>query len=162
MISLIVAMDKNRVIGVDNQLPWHLPADLKRFKALTMGHTIVMGRKTYESIGRPLPGRTNVIVTRQQHYQVEGCRVAHSLDAAVMPTREDNEVFIIGGAELYTQAISYADRLYVTEIETKVARGDAYFPEIDVQVWRLSDEHECLADEKNLFRYRYLTWVKKK
>ena len=162
MISLLVAMDKSRVIGINNKLPWHLPADLKRFKQLTMGHMVVMGRKTFESIRKPLPGRTNVIVTRQAHYQAPGCRVVHSLDAGVMTTtREDGEVFIIGGAELFNQAIRYAEKLYITEIDMRVERGDTFFPEIDLKMWRLIDEQRCQPDEKNPYHYKYLTFIKK-
>ena len=160
MISLIVAMDKNRVIGVDNKLPWHLPADLKRFKALTNGHHIVMGRKTYESIGKPLPNRTNVIVTRQQDYKVEGCKIVHSLDAAMMVTQGDDEAFIIGGADLFKQAIKFADKVYLTVVDTKVARGDTYFPELDPGRWKLVDKEQHQADEKNPFAYEYLTYVR--
>src|SRR4051812_8841523 len=101
MISIIVAMDKNRVIGAGNKLPWHLPADLKRFKELTMGHYIIMGRKTFESIGKPLPGRTTVIVTRQRDYKSAGCEVAHNLDEALLMASGDEEAFVLGGGELY-------------------------------------------------------------
>lgn len=153
-------MDKNRVIGVENRLPWHLPADLKRFKSLTTGHHIIMGRKTFESIGKPLPGRTNVIVTRQLGYRVDGCKVVHTLDAALMATRGDEEAFIIGGADIYKQALSYADRIYVTEIDTEIAKGDAHFPKIDLLTWRLQAEEAHEPDEKNQFRYRYLTFAK--
>ncbi|MGA7749149.1 MAG: dihydrofolate reductase, partial [Gallionella sp.] len=111
-ISLIVAMAKNRVIGINNTLPWHLPADLKHFKALTMGHHIVMGRKTYESIGKPLPGRTSVVVTRNAHYAPPGVVVVNSLEAAIAACGNDEEIFVIGGAELYSQAIDLADRIY--------------------------------------------------
>lgn len=161
MISLIVAMDKNRVIGVDNQLPWHLPADLKRFKALTMGHHIIMGRKTYESIGKPLPGRKTVIVTRQHDYKAEGCFVVHSLDAAVMMTRGDEHAFIIGGADLFQQSLPYADRVYLTEIELKVPRGDTYFPELPASQWQLVEREDHKPDEKNQYAYSYLTYAKK-
>ena len=125
-ISLIVAMAMNRVIGIDNTLPWHLPADLKHFKALTMGHHIVMGRKTYDSIGRPLPGRTSVVVTRNRELKIEGCIIGHTLDQAIAACNGDDEIFVIGGAELYAQALPIADRLYITEIQ-KAVRGDAYF-----------------------------------
>jgi dihydrofolate reductase len=134
-LSLIVAMARNRVIGVNNTLPWHLPEDLKHFKALTMGHHIIMGRNTYESIGRPLPGRTTVILTRDPAYAMPGCLVARTLDEAIRFCREDEEAFIVGGAELYRQALPLADRLYVTEIQADFA-GDAHFPELDPAGWR--------------------------
>ncbi len=134
-LSVIAAMAKNRVIGIDNTLPWHLPEDLKHFKALTMGHHIVMGRKTYESIGRPLPGRTTVIVTRNPDYQVAGCVTATSLDQAIAACGDDNEVFFVGGAELYAQMLPRADRLYLTEIQADYA-GDAHFPAFGFGQWR--------------------------
>ncbi|NWG86517.1 MAG: dihydrofolate reductase [Hydrogenophilaceae bacterium] len=134
-INVIAAMAKNRVIGINNTLPWHLPEDLKHFKALTMGHHIVMGRKTFESIGRPLPGRTTVIVTRDPNYRVEGCLAAHSIDAAIAACGDDPEVFFVGGADLYRQVLPRADRLYLTEIQAEY-EGDAYFPAFDGQAWR--------------------------
>lgn len=160
MISIIVAMDKNRAIGVNNTLPWHLPADLKRFKALTMGHHMIMGRKTYESIGKPLPGRTTVIVTRQKDYKADGCKVVHSLNAALEAAREDAEIFVIGGAELFTQALARADRLYVTFIDTEV-KGDTFFPQIDPQQWITLEEQAFEPDEKNCYHYRYVTFERR-
>ena len=134
-INVIAAMAKNRTIGIKNTLPWHLPEDLKHFKALTIGHHIVMGRKTYESIGRPLPGRTTVIVTRDPNYRVEGCLTAHSIDAAIQACGDDPEVFFVGGADLYSQVLARADRLYLTEIQQEY-EGDAHFPAFDKQSWR--------------------------
>jgi dihydrofolate reductase len=140
-LSAIVAMAANRCIGRDNTLPWRLPADLKRFKQLTLGHTLVMGRKTYESIGRPLPGRTMVVVTRQRDYTPEGVRVAHSLELALELARGDDEVFIAGGADLYRQALPQVRRLYLTRIDREYA-GDTFFPELDLSGWRLlAEEH---------------------
>ena len=161
MISLIVAMDRKRVIGADNKLPWHLPADLKRFKELTLGHHIVMGRKTFESIGKPLPGRTTVIVTRQEGFKAEGCIVVHSLDAALLAASEDSEAFVIGGGDLFEQSLQFADKIYLTEIDTEVAKGDVFFPKLDKQEWKLLERRECQADEKNSFHYTYLTYLKK-
>ncbi len=137
--SLLVAMAKNRVIGINNQLPWYLPDDLKHFKSLTMGHAIVMGRKTYESIGRPLPGRMNVIVTRQQHCKIPGALVVSSIESALRVCEEHDatdsgESFIIGGEELYRQTLALSQRIYVTEIQS-VFEGDAFFPEIDRTEW---------------------------
>lgn len=134
-LSLIVAMARNGVIGVNNALPWHLPEDLKHFKALTMGHHIIMGRRTYESIGRPLPGRTTVIVTRDPAYAMAGCLVAHSLAEAVQRCHGDDEAFFVGGASLYEQALPLADRMYITEIQADY-QGDAHFPAIDRTQWR--------------------------
>ncbi|WP_375767573.1 dihydrofolate reductase [Archangium gephyra] len=140
-ISAIVAMATNRCIGRDNTLPWRLPADLKRFKQLTMGHTLVMGRKTYESIGRPLPGRKTVVVTRQRNYAPEGVQVAHSLEQALELARGDDEAFIAGGADLYRQALAHVRRLYLTRIGQDY-EGDTFFPEVDLSGWRLiSEEH---------------------
>ncbi len=134
-VSLIVAMAKNRVIGANNTLPWHLPADLKHFKALTMGHHIVMGRKTYASIGRPLSGRTSVVITRNADYFAPGVIVANSLEAALSACGTDEEIFVIGGAEIFAQALGFADTLYITEIKRDVA-GDVSFPEFDKTEWQ--------------------------
>ena len=134
-VSLIVAMAKNRVIGANNTLPWHLPADLKHFKALTTGHHIVMGRKTFDSIGKPLPGRTSVVITRNADYFVPGVIVTNSLEAALSACGADKEIFVIGGAEIFAQALGFADTLYITEIKRDVA-GDVSFPEFDKTEWQ--------------------------
>jgi dihydrofolate reductase len=134
-ISIIVAMAKNRVIGVDNTLPWHLPADLKRFKALTMGHHIIMGRKTFESIGRILPGRTSVVVTRNPEFNFEGILVAHSLREALEKCASDDEIFVIGGEEIFHAALPLANRIHATEIAHEY-EGNTYFPELDHAMWR--------------------------
>ncbi|OYY92325.1 MAG: diacylglycerol kinase [Hydrogenophilales bacterium 28-61-23] len=133
-INVIVAMARNRVIGIDNTLPWRLPADLQHFKALTMGHHIVMGRKTYESIGKPLPGRTTVIVTRNADYRAEGCLTATSIDAAITACGDDPDIFCVGGADLYAQVLPRAHRLYLTEIQAEYD-GDARFPDLDRDTW---------------------------
>lgn len=133
-ISLIAALARNSVIGVENRLPWKLPDDLKHFKALTLGHHILMGRKTYESIGRPLSGRTTVIVSRGEFLAPEGCIVARSIQDAIAACKNDEEIFFVGGAELYGQALSLADRLYLTEIQAEF-EGDAWFPEFDRAQW---------------------------
>lgn len=159
-ISLIVAMARNRVIGRNNTLPWHLPADLKHFKALTMGHHIVMGRKTYESIGKPLPGRTSVVVTRNTGYSAPGVIVANSLDAAIAACGNDEEIFVIGGAELYRQAINHADRIYLTEIEADIA-GDAHFTEFDSSLWLETERVSHAPDEKNAHTYHFITYCRK-
>jgi len=138
-ISLIVAVARNGVIGKDGKLPWHLPEDLKRFKALTMGHHLIMGRKTWESIGRPLPGRTSVVVTRQSNYSAPGALVTHSLAAAIEACQGDDEIFVIGGAETYREALPRADRVYLTEVLADYA-GDTWFPELGGEWHEVSRE----------------------
>jgi dihydrofolate reductase len=162
IISLIVAMDHRRGIGKDNQLPWRLPADLKRFRELTMGHNLIVGRKTYESIGRPLPGRTMIIVTRNKTYQAEGCIIVHSLTDALALARakDETEAFIGGGAELYTQSLNLADRLYLTRIDTEVD-ADTFFPAWNEQDWTLLEEHKHPADEKHLSPFTFQTLQRK-
>jgi len=157
-LSLIVATAHDGVIGVNNTLPWHLPEDLKRFKALTMGHHIVMGRKTYDSLGRLLPGRTTVIVTRNQHYHVEGALIAHSLLEALALCANDDEVFLIGGAELYQAGLTLASKLYVTEIDLEVA-GDAHFPPIPHSEFQ-EIARETHISEKGL-KFSYVTYLRK-
>ncbi len=134
-LSLIVAMAQNRTIGVNNTLPWRCPEDLKHFKALTMGHHMIMGRKTFDSIGKPLPGRTTVVVTRDRNLKIEGCLMAHSMEDAIKACAGDSEIFIVGGAELYAQALPRVDTMYITEIQQDVD-GDAHFPAFDQTQWR--------------------------
>ena len=143
-LSLIVAFAKNNVIGYNNTLPWHLPEDLKHFKALTMGHHIIMGRKTYESLSRLLPGRTTVIVTRNKSYKVEGALISHSLDAAIGLCKDDTEPFLIGGAELYKIGLKHASKLYVTQVHAEFA-GDAFFADIDPNLWNLIEKKDHVA-----------------
>jgi len=157
-LSIIVAVAHDGVIGVNNTLPWHLPEDLKRFKALTMGHHIIMGRKTYDSLGRLLPGRTTVIVTRNENYKVEGALVANSLEAAIALCENDDEVFLIGGAELYQAGLKLAHKLYITEIELEVA-GDAFFPKLVSTEWQ-ETEREAHTSEKGL-NFSYATYIRK-
>lgn len=135
IVSLVAALARNRVIGAGNRLPWHLPEDLKRFKRLTMGAPVIMGRKTYESLGRPLPGRRNIVVTRQVGARWNGCEVARSLDDAIALAGDAREVFVIGGAELYAVALPRADRLHLTLIDADYA-GDTFFPAFDPADWR--------------------------
>ncbi|OGZ00162.1 MAG: dihydrofolate reductase [Candidatus Liptonbacteria bacterium RIFCSPLOWO2_01_FULL_52_25] len=156
MISIIVAMGKNRVIGNGGNIPWRLPADLKHFKEATMGHAVVMGRKTYESIGKPLPGRTNIVITWQKDYAAPGCVTAASLNEAFKKAGV-GEVFVIGGAEIYREAMPRVDKLYVTLIDRDF-EGDAYFPEIDPNEWRVSSRKEGATDEKNPYPYSFLTF----
>ena len=157
-VSIIAAVAENGIIGRDGKLPWHLSEDLRRFKRLTMGHTIVMGRRTWESIGRPLPGRRMVVVSRQPQYRArpEGVEVAACLNDAlrIAEAAGDDEVFIIGGAELYRAALIKADRLYLTRVRAKVA-GDTYFPEVDWQQWRLLESEKHDADDGNDYRYSF-------
>jgi dihydrofolate reductase len=152
-LSLIVAIAHDGVIGVNNTLPWHLPEDLKRFRALTMGHHIIMGRKTYESLNRLLPGRTTVIVTRNVDYRVEGALIAGSLPDAISQSAGDDEVFLIGGAELYREGLEQADRLYITEIEASFS-GDAFFPAIDYTQWKPVAEESHVSVNGLIYRYR--------
>jgi dihydrofolate reductase len=154
-LSVIVAIAKEGVIGVDNTLPWHLPEDLKRFRALTMGHHIIMGRKTYDSLGRLLPGRTTVIVTRNRDYQIEGALIASSLEQAIALCHNDDEVFLIGGAELYQAGLGLADKLYITEIDLAVV-GDAHFPQLPIEQWR-ETAREAHVSEKGL-KFSYVTY----
>lgn len=151
-LSLIVAIAKNRVIGLNNTLPWHLPEDLKRFRALTTGHHIIMGRKTYDSLGRLLPGRTTVIVTRNPDYKVEGAIVLHSLEAAIAACGDDNEAFLIGGAELYKDGLKLANKLYITEIHAEY-QGDAFFPEFDASKWQVCESESHKAENGLSFAY---------
>ena len=157
-LSLIVAHAKNNVIGYKNTLPWHLPEDLKRFRALTTGHHIIMGRKTYESLGRLLPGRTTVIVTRNKVYDVPGALIAHSLQAALVLAAGDAEPFIIGGAELYKDGLKHATKLYITEVHAEFT-GDAFLPEIDLSDWRLSEKKDHVST--NGLEYSDLIYCRK-
>ncbi len=159
-ISLIVAMSRNRVIGRDNRLPWRLPADLRRFQHLTMGHCLIMGRKTYESIGRPLPGRTIIVLTRQANYAPPGVLVAHTLEEA-LALAQGEEVFIAGGAHVYQQAVALADRLYLTLIEEDIA-GDASFPPLNESEWQLVSDQPYDADATNPYPYRFLVYERKR
>ncbi len=160
MISFLVAMDENRVIGLNNDMPWHLPADLAYFKKTTTGHTIIMGRKTYESIGRPLPNRKNVILTRDQNYKAENCIVIHSVDEALaLMNDNDEEYFVIGGTEIFQQLLPYADRLYITHIYETFA-GDTYFPPFDSEEWKIVSREQGIRNEKNPYDYEFLIYEK--
>lgn len=160
-LSLIVAMSANRVIGHDNKMPWHLSADLKRFRAITMNSPIVMGRKTFESIGKPLIGRTNIILSKNANYQPEGCLVFHSLELALETAQNlSKEVFIIGGATLYEMALPLAKRLYLTDIQAEF-EGDTFFPKIDLNDWNEIACEQVTEDENVDFSYRFLTLEKK-
>ena len=150
-------MAKNRVIGAGNRIPWHLPSELKLFKSLTMGHHIVMGRKTYESINRLLPGRTTVIVTHQPGYTVPGAIVAHSVKEALDACAGDDECFVIGGAELFRETLPVADRIHLTVVDAEPA-GDTFMPDFDMSAWRETSSQTFPADEKHAHSYRYAVY----
>jgi dihydrofolate reductase len=157
MISTIVATAKNGVIGKEGGLPWYLPAELAHFKKITMGHPIIMGRKTHESIGRPLPGRTNVVVTRDKKYRSEGITVSHSLEDAVKTAKQSpgaDEIFIIGGEEIYKQAMPLLNKIYLTEVDAKV-EGDKFF-NYDKEQWREVSRVKHSADDENQHAYNFL------
>jgi dihydrofolate reductase len=161
MISFIVALDQNRAIGKDNQLPWHLPEDLKFFKRTTMGHPIAMGRKTHESIGRVLPGRENIVITRQHNYQCEGCTVFSSIDEFVTYSqKQNNEIFVIGGAEIFRETLIFANRLYITYINETFA-GDTFFPPFNQQDWVLTSVEKGIKNEKNPYDYEFRIYDRK-
>lgn len=158
-LALIAARARNGVIGLDNRMLWHLPEDLAYFKRVTLGKPVVMGRKTFESIGRPLPGRLNIVVTRNPDWQAAGVQVAHSLDAALAlaAAAAPEEIMLIGGAELYRQALPQADVLYLTEIDAEFA-GDAFFPEVDLARWRIDREEAGQRDSDGL-RWRFVRYL---
>ena len=160
IISLIVAMDEMGGIGKDNRLPWHLSSDLKRFKQLTLGHHLLMGRKTYETIGRPLPGRTTIVITRNPQYQAAGCLVAPSLEEALGLAREngETEAFIAGGGEIFTLALPLADRIYLTRVHAQV-EADVFFPPFSLEGWRQIETIEQPADEKNDYPAKFILLV---
>jgi dihydrofolate reductase len=162
MISFIVAMDDTGAIGKNNNLPWHLPEDLKFFKRVTMGHPIAMGRKTYESIGRPLPGRENVIITRNPAYTCEGCTVFYSVsDFIAWCERSMDEIFVIGGAEIFKETFEFADRLYITHIHHEFS-GDTFFPEFAQSDWEIKSRTQGIKDEKNPYHYEFCLYERKK
>ncbi|MDQ4139079.1 MAG: dihydrofolate reductase [Bacteroidota bacterium] len=156
MIASIFAMSENKVIGNNNQLPWHLPADLKYFKSLTLSHPIIMGRKTFESIGKPLPQRTSVIVTRQKDYTQSDCIVVNSVPAAIDTAQKiNNNIFIIGGAEILKQALPYIDTMYLTLIHEKFT-GDTFYPEINPEDWQEVSRQDFKPDERNIYAYSFI------
>ncbi len=155
-ISLIAAMANNHVIGRDNTLPWRLSADLKRFKQITMGKPMLMGRKTWESLPGLLPGRRHIVITRNPDYLAAGAEVAHSLEGAIAVAGDVAEIMVVGGAHLYQQALSVADRLYLTLIDADID-GDAFFPPLDDSGWRETSSEDHEPDETNRFRYRFVT-----
>jgi dihydrofolate reductase len=160
MIILIAAAAENNALGKDNDLLWHLPDDFKRFKQLTSGHYIIMGRKTFESFPKPLPNRTHVIITRQKKYTAEGCIIVSSLKEAIEVCPKNEDVFVIGGGEIYSQAISIADVIELTRVNTTL-EADTFFPEIDPSKWRLNDEIFHPKDEKHQYAFTFQTFYKK-
>lgn len=155
--SIIVAVAENNVIGKNNQLIWHLPADLKHFKTITMGSPIIMGRKTYESIGKALPGRTNIIITRNNSFFADGCTITNSLEQAIELAPASNELFIIGGEEIFKMALSLASKIYLTKIH-HAFDGDTYFPEIENSTWKIAKKEDFIADEKNAYSYSFIEY----
>jgi len=158
-ISLVVAASRNNVIGVAGGLPWHLSDDLKRFKSLTMGKPIIMGRKTFESIGRALPGRQNIVITTQDGYGAAGCDVVGSIDAAVAAAGDEAELMVIGGGEIYKLFLPLADRVYLTRVNVEV-EGDTLFPELDAATWREIEREECSAGEGNDHDFAIVTYAR--
>lgn len=162
MLSLIVAMDKNRVIGADNGIPWHLPNDLRHFKNVTTGHTIVMGRKTFDSIGRVLPKRKHIVITRSNRTFPEGVMVVRDVDAVLnyAKVHPDEEIFIIGGGEIFKQMLPYADKMYITWIDESF-EGDVYFPEFDESEWEMVSKVKGEKNEENPYDYYFITYERK-
>lgn len=159
ILSMIVAHANNRVIGKNNDMPWHLPADLAYFKKTTLGKPIIMGRKTYESIGRPLPGRKNIVISRDSDYQAAGVEVVNSVEAALALVSDSEEVMVIGGGAIYQHCLGAAQRLYITHIDADIA-GDTYFPEYDLDIWHKVDSTIRPADEKNLYQLDFTVYEK--
>ena len=155
MVSIIVATDRNRLIGQNNELPWHLPADLKHFKAITMGKPMIMGRKTHESIGKPLPGRRNIVITRDRNFHAPGCIVTHSVEEALEAAASAEEVMVIGGAQLYEEILPKTDRIYLTRLDHEF-EGDSWFPDWQHAQWKETERQDFAPDEKNRYRYSFL------
>lgn len=153
--SIIVAIAKNNAIGKDNKLLWYLPNDLKHFKDVTTGHSVIMGRKTFESVGRPLPKRRNIVVTRQS-ISIDGCEVVPSIEAALALCADEDQVFIVGGAEIYKQAIPLTDRIYLTKVDQDF-EGDTFFPELNVDEWEETERENFEPDDKNKLKYSFIT-----
>jgi dihydrofolate reductase len=159
LLTLVAAMDANRVIGAGNTMPWHLPADLAHFKQLTLGKTLAMGRKTFDSVGRALPGRNTLVITREPGRQFEGCTAVESVDAAIRTcaSRGVDELMIAGGAQIYTATLASARRMHITRIDAELA-GDTWFPTWDADAWSLTDETTRGADERNAYKLTFQTW----
>lgn len=160
MISIIVAMARGRVIGGDNKLLWHISEDLRRFKSITMGCPIIMGRKSYESIGRPLPGRQNIVLSSDKNLKIEGCEVVGTIDEAIGLCDRDKEIFIIGGGQVYAQTMDFVDRLYITYVDAEYA-GDTFFPEIDSDIWQESSRQDFERGDKFEAPFSFVDYTKK-
>ena len=160
MITLIAAAAENNALGKNNDLLWHLPNDFKRFKQLTTNHYIIMGRKTFESFSKPLPNRTHVIISRQNDYLVDNCMVVNSLNEAIKKSPKNEEVFIIGGGEIYKQSIELADKIELTRVHTSLD-ADTFFPEINLEIWKLINEEYHPKDEKHQYDFTFQTFIKK-
>jgi dihydrofolate reductase len=162
LVSLIVAQDERGAIGVGNRLPWRLSSDLKRFKAITMGHAVIMGRKTWESIGKPLPGRTNIVITRRRGFRAPGAQVVSSLEEALDLARaaDENEAFVIGGGDIFALALPLADRLYLTRVHTTVIDADTFFPPYDLSGWARLEQTHVPAGEQDEYATTYEVWAK--
>lgn len=156
IVTIVVAISENHAIGKDNKLLWYLPNDLKHFKEITTGHTVIMGRKTYESVGKPLPKRRNIIITRQE-IAIEGCEVVNAIEAALALCTDEEEVFIVGGAEIYKQALKLTDRIYLTIVHQNF-EADSFFPEIPKQYWKEVYREDHQPDERNLIPYSFITY----
>jgi dihydrofolate reductase len=161
MLSLCVAMDKNKLIGCNNALPWHLPADLKHFRAITMGKPIIMGRKTYDSIGHPLPGRKNIVLSRNPSLTIEGCQVLHSVKEILALSKDYKESVVIGGATLYKMLLPKVQRMYVTWVLAEFV-GDTYFPDYYPNKWQEIERLDYPADDKNIYPYRFTVLKQRK
>jgi dihydrofolate reductase len=161
MIIMIAAVAENNALGKNNDLLWHLPNDFKRFKEITSGHYIIMGRKTFESFPKPLPNRTHIIISRQKDYLKEGCIVVENLEKAIAICPKDDNIFVIGGGEIYSQSMGLADQLDITRVHHSF-EADVYFPKIDLNIWELTSEIFNPKDEKHLFDYTFQTFTRKK
>lgn len=155
-IAMVVAISENNAIGKDNQLLWHLPADLKHFKNITSGHTIIMGRKTYDSIGKPLPNRRNIVITRQNNLEIAGVEVVNSLDDALARCKDVAEVYVIGGAEIFNQALPLCSKIYLTRVHQHY-EADTFFPKLSFEDWKETEKIDHLPDEKNTIPYSFST-----
>lgn len=160
MVTMIAAAAENNALGKDNGLLWHLSDDFKRFKAITTGHYIIMGRKTFESFPKPLPNRTHVIITRQAHYTAEGCIIVDSLEKAIAQVPPNEEAFIIGGGEIYKQAMPFADKIELTRVHESF-EADTFFPEIDASQWRLTNAETHPKDESHKYDFTFETYIRK-
>ena len=160
MVILIAAAAKNNALGKNNDLIWHLPDDFKRFKAITSGHYIIMGRKTFESFPKPLPNRTHVVITRQTGYQPEGCIVVDSIEKALAISPKNENIFIIGGGEIYTLGLPFAQKIELTRVDNDF-EADVFFPEIDLKQWKLVEEEFHLKDEKHKYDFSFQTFLRK-